>query len=226
MDASELANFLDIRCGKLTASRMADAMQFVEDTSRNPDEPKWKKGDPPRPKKYKPGAKREQLMRDLLAERVTGNSVRHVVTNAMKAGLEWEPTAKVEYEMASGAVIRACETIDHPTIENFAATPDGLLGMDAVLEVKCPTSPVFVDWVVAGVVPDQHKPQMLAQLACTRRRYAVFVAFDPTIRDKEKRLFVRRFEPSEIEIQLVESHAVQFLRELDRMFDLFARAAA
>ena len=183
--------------------------------------PSWKKGDPPREKRYKPGAKREQYMKDLLAERVTGNSVRHVVTAAMKAGLEWEPTAKVEYELWSGEVIMPCETIDHPTIENFAATPDGLLGRDAVLEIKCPTSPVYVDWVIAGVVPEMHRPQMLAQLACTRRRYAMFVAFDPTIRDKSKRLFVRKFEPDALEIQLVESHAVQFLRELEAMFRRF-----
>lgn len=226
MDANELANFLDVRCGKLTASRMADAMDFIEDRTKDPDEPRRKPSDPPRAKKYKPSAARMQYMKDLLAERVTGNSVHHYVSPEMKHGLEWEPTAKVEYEMHSGNIIQRCETIDHPTVENFAATPDGLLGRTGVLEVKCPTSPVFCDWVIAGVVPEIHKAQMIAQLACTGRNHAMFVAFDPTVRDKSKRLFVRLFEPSALEIQLIESHAKQFLRELDAMFDQFTRAAA
>ena len=229
MEANERANFLDIRCGKLTASRMADAIDFVEDKEKDPDaepQPRRKPGDPPREKRWKSSAKRAQLLRDLLAERLTGNSIRHYVTAAMQHGIEWEPTAKVEYEMHSGNIIQRCETIDHPTIENFAATPDGLLGRTGVLEVKCPTSPVYCDWVIAGVVPEIHKAQMTAQLACTGRSHAMFVAFDPTIRDKTKRLFVRLFEPSAFEVQLIESHAVQFLRELDAMFDQFTRAAA
>lgn len=206
MDASELAHFLDVRCGKLTASRMADALDMRKDG--------------------KPGAKRVQLLKDLLAERVTGSSIRHYVTAAMQHGLDWESTAKTEYEMASGAVIRACATIEHPAIEMFAATPDGLLDADGVLECKCPTSPTYLEWLMAGVVPECHQPQLLAQLACTGRRYAMFVAFDPNVRDKGKRLFVRRFEPDAAEIEKVEHEARLFLSELDRMFEQFTTADA
>lgn len=201
MDGSDLAHFLDARCGKLTASRMVDAIDFNQSG--------------------KPSAKRTQLLKDLLAERVTGNSVRHFVTAAMQHGLDWEDTAKMEYEMASGTVIHACETIDHPHIEMFAATPDGLLGREGVIECKCPTSSTYLEWIIEGVVPKSHKPQMTAQLACTGRKYAMFVAFDPNIKDKSKRLFVRKFEPSAEEIAKIEAQAKQFLDDLELMFQLF-----
>jgi hypothetical protein len=205
MDGEELGHWLAARAGKLTGSRMADALDFRKDG--------------------KPGAKRLQLMRDLLAERVTGLSVRHYVTPAMMWGTETEPECKAAYEAETGLLIADAGFYDHPRIDLFGATPDGLLDGGGVIECKCPTTPVFMEWYMAGVVPEEHKPQMIAEIVCTGRKWCEFVAFDPRIKNPKRRLFIRRFEPTTEEIVAIETAAEQFLAELDGMFEAFTEAA-
>jgi hypothetical protein len=79
--------------------------------------------------------------------------------------------------------------------------------------------------VLAGVVPEKHKPQMCAQLLCSGRKWVGFVAYEPRIKDERKRLFMRKYEPTEKELADVERHAIKFLDELDEAFSLFVTAA-
>lgn len=206
MEGDELAAWLSARCGKLTASRMKDAMATL--------------------KNGQPAKARSDLLRELLAERITGSSVRHFVTDAMAWGLEKEAEAKAAYEAHSGLLIADAGFYDHPRIDNFGATPDGLLGRDLLIETKAPTTQTFVEWTLKGEVPDEHKPQMCAQLACTGRRVVVFVAYDPRIKNPARRLFVREYEPKREEVEAVEAAAEAFLAELDQMFELFTTTAA
>lgn len=205
MDETERAQWLAARAGKLTASRMKDALATLKDG--------------------RPAKARADLMRDLLAERLTGLSVRHFVSDAMQWGLETEADAKREYETATGSVIHPCGFYDHPSIDMFGATPDGLLD-DGLIEVKCPTTPTFVEWLRAGVVPPEHEPQMLAQCAVTGRKWVEFVAFDPRVQSARLRLFVRRFEPKQSEIERIEAAAMEFLAELEKAWELLTERAA
>jgi hypothetical protein len=68
-------------------------------------------------------------------------------------------------------------------------------------------------------VPDQYKPQMLAQLACTGRVWCDFVSYHPKVKDANKRLFIRRFEPTTEDIAKIEEQAVSFLDLVDKLFD-------
>jgi putative phage-type endonuclease len=197
MNDAEKAAWLSQRCGKLTASRMADAMDI---TAKGAD-----------------SAKRRALKVELLAERMTGDTVPHFVNSFMQWGLEQEPHAKAAYELASGQMILPCGFYDHPQIADFGATPDGLIP-DGVIEFKCPQTTTHLTWLLAGGVPEQHRPQILAQLACTGRERAVFVSYDPRIRDERKRLFVAEWTPERAEIEAVKEAAIQFLAEVEMMF--------
>lgn len=198
------ASWLSARCGHLTASRMADAMAML--------------------KSGKPSEARNKLLIEILAERMTGDAMPHFVNDAMRHGIETEPLAKSAYESASGNLLDACGFILHPSIEHFGASPDSLLDDDAVVEFKCPTSTTHIGWMLAGVVPDQHKPQMLAQLACTQRTRAVFVSFDPRM-PHARQLFIKEWAPDPAEIAAVEGAARSFLAELDAMFAQLSEAA-
>jgi hypothetical protein len=123
-------------------------------------------------------------------------------------------------------MILPCGFYDHPDIAEFGATPDGLIP-DGVIEFKCPQTTTHITWLLAGGVPEQHKAQILAQLACTGRREAVFVSFDPRIKDERKRLFVADWTPEKAEIEAVEEAARKFLAEVEQMFQqLTEREAA
>lgn len=186
------------RSGKLTASRMAAAMSFL--------------------KNGKESADRYRLKVELLCERLTGDAFPHVVTQAMRDGIEHEPLAKAAYEAETFNRVVNVGFIDHPTIEFCGASPDGLIRAEGLIEVKCPTTPTHLTWMLAGVVPDQHKPQMLLQLATTRRKWCDFVSFDPRVPEPQQ-LFIRRFTPTLEQIEEVEEAARQFLRELDEMWE-------
>jgi predicted phage-related endonuclease len=141
-------------------------------------------------------------------------------------GQDTEPDCKSAWEAHTGQFIAPCGLYDHPEIDNFAATPDGLIGSDGLIECKCPTSPTFTGWLLAGVVPEQHMPQMAAQLLCTGRKWVEFVAYDPRVKDPTLRLFVRRFEPTTEYLGKVEEAAMQFLAEVDSMWEQLTTRAA
>lgn len=197
--------WLSQRVGKLTASRMADAMAVL--------------------KNGKPGADRMKLLKELLAERMTGDAVPHPVTPAMRHGTENEPVAKSEYEELTGEILMPCGFIEHPTIPNFGSTPDALRGKRGVAEIKCPNTSTHVEWLMAGVIPEQHRPQILAQLACTGRTEALFISFDPRI-PGNKRLFIKEWTPEPEEIAAVEAAARDFLKELEAMWDMLSVSEA
>ena len=203
MSAEEKAAWLSARAGKLTASRMADAMDYLKNGQSS--------------------ANRVKLLHELLAERLTGQSAPHVVNEAMLWGLEHEDEAVDAFVEKYGRNVRLSRFYEHATIENFGATPDRELD-DGLLEIKCPTTTTYLRWVMAGVVPDQHKPQMAAQLLCSGKKWCGFIAYDPRIRDEGKRLFMRKYEPTDDYMAEVEAAAVKFLDELDAMFDQFVSA--
>lgn len=204
LEGDDLAHWLSARCGKLTASRMRDAMDLL--------------------KNGQPSAKRTQLMKELLAERITGHSVRHFVSDAMQHGIDCEAEAKAAYEAETGVLIADAGFYDHPRIDNLGATPDGLVP-GGLVECKCPTTTTFVEWVMKGEVPEDHRPQMIVQLACTGRAWCDFVAFDPRVR-KVRNLFIRRYTPTPDEIAAVETAAEKFLEELESLFEAFTERAA
>jgi len=195
---AEKSAFLSARCGKLTASRMHQALDMTA--------------------KGAEGAKRRALKYEILAERVTGDTVPHFVNSFMQWGIEQEPAAKAAFELATGRLITPCGTVDHPEIDFFAATPDGFLP-GGVIEFKCPQTTTHVSWLLAGGVPDQHKPQILAQLACSGREHAVFVSFDPRVRDPRKQLHIVEWTPKREEVEEIEEHARKFLAEVEEMFE-------
>lgn len=202
MTADQKAAWLSERAGKLTASRMAAAMSFL--------------------KNGEPSKERIKLLHDLLAERLTGFSVPHVVTDAMEWGLQHEDEAVDFFAARYSRHPRPSRFYEHPALPNFGATPDRELD-DGLLEVKCPTTSRFVAWKLAGVVPDEHKPQMCAQLLCTGKSWCGFIAYDPRL-PEDQRLFMRKYEPTQEELSKVFGHASAFLDELDEMFDKFVTA--
>lgn len=192
------SQWLKERCGCLTASRMADAMAFL--------------------KGGKEAEARKKYKIELVAERITDTMVSRFVTDAMQWGIEQEASARDRYEESTGSFIQKCGFALHGEIPYFGASPDGLVGTDGLVEIKCPTTATFVEWVSGGAVPAQHMPQMLAQLAVTGRKWVDFFAYDPRVKVRSHQIFLRRFEPTEEEIAKVEEAAKQFLSEVESVF--------
>lgn len=193
------------RIGHLTASRMAAAMSFTKSGADS--------------------AERRKLKIDILTERLADAAVEHYVSAAMQWGIDNEPAARSAFEDSTGLIVMPAGFVVHPSIEFFGASPDGLVGSDALFEAKCPTTQTHLQWMLAGVVPDEYTPQMTAQCACTGRRIVHFVSFDPRLPERQ-RLFYRTFSPTEEQIAQVEEAARKLLAEVDAMFEKITAEAA
>lgn len=193
------------RCGKLTASRMEAAMSFL--------------------KNGKESSKRVDLKKEILAERMTDQIVPKYTNSIMQHGIDTEPAAKMAFEAATGFLVSDVGFIDHPDIEFCGCSPDGLVSDGSLIEIKCPQTVTQVGWMLAGVVPEEHKPQMILQCACTGKSSVWFVSYDPRITNPAKQLFIKKFEPTKKEIKEVEEAARKFLAEVDEMFDLITIGA-
>jgi putative phage-type endonuclease len=181
------------RLGFATASRMNDALAGSETAAR-----------------------RGYLIQ-LVTERLTGQQQESYNSAAMQRGVDLEPVARMAYESKNGFVDKT-GFHKHPTIEWFGASPDGLVGDDGLVEIKCPNSTTHVDYILEGKVPTKYKRQMLAQLACTGRKWCDFVSFDDRL-PEHLQLFVVRFEPKPEEIDKLQEGVIKFLNDVQKEHD-------
>lgn len=160
------AEWLDLRRGKITASRIADAMAVLKVASKN-----GKAGDPAGPC--------ITYSIELITERLTGRVEDHYVSTEMDWGREMEAIARAEYEMETGTMVQTVGFILHPTMDFAGASPDGLVDGDGGIEIKCPKSTTHVRWMMAGEVPAEHRDQMQWNMACAEATWWDFVSYDP-----------------------------------------------
>jgi predicted phage-related endonuclease len=163
------------------------------------------------------GVTRGNYAAELAASRLTGKPHRDSFTSAaLEHGTEFEAMARMQYELRNGVMVEGTgsEFILHPFIERSGASPDGLIGDDGVWEAKCPNTATFIEYKLSGEIPQKYKLQMLWQLACTRRKWADFVAFDPDLPEEDGYLQIR-FTPTAQEIADLEREVRAFDAEVE-----------
>jgi hypothetical protein len=94
------------------------------------------------------------------------------------------------------------------------ASPDGLVGSDGLVEIKCPNTSTHIDTLLAGKVPSKYVTQMQWQMACTERAWCDFVSYDPRMPD-EMSFFCKRVERDQLYISQLEEMISAFLAELE-----------
>ena len=158
---------------------------------------------------------RADLMDQLIAERVTGIARSSYRSADMEWGIEHEADARAEYEARTGEFVDLCGFIPHPEVAYFGASPDGLVGTDGLIEIKCPTTVTHLRYIREGVVPEEYRPQIITQLIVTKRRWCDFVSYDPRPKDEYEhlRFFRLRFEPSAELREKLFDECLTFLRE-------------
>lgn len=196
--------WLQARAGRVTASRIADVMAKI------------KTGE---------SASRRDYKAQIVAEILTGTPQENGFKSAeMQWGNDQEPFARAAYEIATGAMVDQVGLVLHPTIERGAASPDGLVGLDGLVEIKCPKTATHLQYLVDGKVPTHYQPQMLWQMACTERQWCDFVSFDPRL-PEHLQLFIRRFSRDQTRIDEIESEVRAFLAEVDAILAALPQAA-
>ena len=180
------------RLGKATASRVADVLAKI------------KSGE---------SASRKNYKMELVVQRLTGKPQESFTNAAMEWGTEQEPFARMAYEAHTGTFVKEEGFVDHPTIEGFGCSPDGLVG-DGLIEIKCPNTATHIETVLENKSPSKYIPQMQCQMAVTGAKWCDFVSFDPRT-PEDLQLFIIRVERDEEYIAEMEKEVKLFLQEVD-----------
>lgn len=190
------SEWLAIRLGKVTASRVADVLS------------KGKSGE---------SASRKNYRTELVVQRLTGAPGEFFTNAAMEWGTQTEPLARIAYEAEMGVFVNQVAFIDHPNIVQFGCSPDGLVAEDGLIEIKCPNSSTHIEYLTDDKPPAKYIPQMQCQMAVTGRQWCDFVSFDHRLPD-DLQLFVVRLERDQEYIEAMEAEVKKFLSEVDEMF--------
>ena len=196
------------RCGKVTSSRVFHIVDVL--------------------KKGGPTAERAKYFRQLVAERLTGKAQDMRRIRSMDDRSDMEPDARSAYGFYFDREVVEVGFIQHPVIQMAGASPDGLVGADGMIEIKCLDASNHIDLLEGNEeaierVMLQYLPQVHFGMACAERAWCDFVSFCPQMQDEELRLFSRTVHRDDHVIGMLEEAVNEFLGEVSNKVALVRR---
>ena len=192
--------WLTARAGKVTASCLDDVMAA------------------------KTTAGYQNYMAKLICERLTGRAEQTPVSAAMQRGTDLESLARDFYVVETGAMVEEVGFYEHPSILNSGASPDGIIGTDGLIEIKCPNTATHIKTLESKKPALKYMRQMQWQMACTGRKWCDFVSFDDRL-PEHLSFFCTRIERDDEMIAELEKSVTAFLSELEAKINKLPKAA-
>jgi putative phage-type endonuclease len=166
----------------------------------------------------------QNYMAQLVCERLTGQPVETFKSAAMEHGNETEPQARAFYEIETGNDVTEVGFISHPSIEWSGASPDGLIGDDGLIEIKCPQPAKHIKNLTGGTIDKAYMLQMQFQMECTGRTWCDFVSFNPSFPEHLKMQVTRVDVDPKLQAELREKVS-DFVHQVEsKLAELEARA--
>ncbi len=184
-----------VRMGKVTASCFADATSTGRGSS--------------------PSKTRKTYMMKLIAERMTGLPQDSYSNDAMQAGTDMEPYAREYYELINDVPVKQVGFVERD--ENIGCSPDGLVGEDGMLEIKCPFSSTHIRYLLDGGLPATYRKQVQGQLWVCEREWCDFVSYDPRV--ARRPYFCERVYRDDDFIKELHIKIIMFVNELKDMME-------
>lgn len=167
----------EIRRGMLTASTVGDLIT-------------------PKTIKTASNDRTRAVVAQLAAERISGWTDPTFTSDDMFRGILHEPLARLRYAEtqlpASTPVTEVGFIVRDIDGHSLGYSPDGLVGTDGLIEIKCPRAKEHVRTIAAGEAPAHYVPQCQAALLVTGRDWIDYVSFCAGLP-----LYVKRVTPDE-----------------------------
>ena len=112
---------------------------------------------------------------DKAIETLFGEVEENFLSIDMQRGVELEPLAFANFKekMSLDFIdVSSCGFFNFE--ENAGASPDGLVGKNGILEIKCPKASTFFKLVATNVIDDKYLYQMQMQMLATGRSKSYF----------------------------------------------------
>lgn len=162
------------------------------------------------------GKTHDDLMKDLAWERYTGSYIeKGFTTDAMQRGIDLEPEARDWYRFHSGLPVVEHGFMVHPSLPYVGMSPDGLVGDDGMVEIKCPGHRAHIETIESLKVPSQYRWQVQGQLWVSGRQWLDFVSYHP-----EHDGVVIRVLPSKADHEKLEAACIAANEEIEKIVSL------
>ena len=140
----------------------------------------------------------ETYVYTLMSEYYSNGEKEHYVNVDMQRGIDLEPEARIEFEFYTGLDVQEVGFVE--LNEFCGVSPDGLIGDDGLIEIKCPKDEVYFRLLLDGKIRPEYIAQMQMQMFVTERKYCYFVSYNPNF---EQSLFIKKIERDEEMIQKI-----------------------
>jgi len=186
-----------MRLGKVTASKMKDLMSNGRGTALS--------------------KMSETYMMDLIAERLTGESKPFFENDAMRWGTETEPQARAMFEIQEGLEVEEVAFIEYD--DYVGVSPDGLIGDDGLIEIKCPTTSTQIKRALSDDYAADYKDQIQMQLWVSNRKYCYFLSFDPRL-DCAAGYLLQKVERDDAYIEKMALKTSEFIIKMNELLEV------
>lgn len=159
---------------------------------------------------------RKNYMAQLVAERLSGQASEGFSNAAIEWGNECEPQARATYEVLTDRYVQEVGFIPHPSISMAGASPDGLVGDNGLIEIKCPNTATHIETMRTDKIDRKYALQMQWQMECTGREWCDFVSFDPRLPANASLHIIRVDRNEELQGEIREA-VTKFLDELNAL---------
>jgi len=191
------AEWLSMRLGKVTASRVKDVLSKGRGSA--------------------PSKTAESYMMELIADVLTGEPKPFFENDAMRWGTETEPQARSMYEVNNNFVtVKEVAFVEHNN--QIGISPDGLVGDDGLLEIKCPNTTTQLKRALSDDYSADYKAQIQMQLWVTERKWCDFVSFDPRL-DCAAGYLQQRVERDEEYIEDMKTKVYAFVEKMNLLIE-------
>lgn len=129
----------------------------------------------------KPSTSREDYACEIISEKlVTGPDPwkEDYQSADMQRGTYREAEARKFLDFELDLEVKQIGCIIHDN-DFWLCSPDGLIGDDGLVEIKCPKPSTQVRYFLDGVLPAKYRPQVHSQLVISGRAYVQFLSYCP-----------------------------------------------
>lgn len=161
-------------------------------------------------------SRRKAYALKLLAEKMTGEADAFAANDYMQWGIDYEQYARMLYEKKMDVKVEEVGFVFKDEERLVGCSPDGLVGDDGLIEIKCPSSKVHISNMSDGPAKTYFY-QMQFQMFVCGRQWCDFVSYDPRIIDCDKRLYVKRIERDQETIWKISSSSNATIHLMEKL---------
>ena len=158
----------------------------------------------------------ETYIYNLMAEYYSSAEKENYINADMQRGIDLEPEARLEFEFYTNLDVQEVGFIEYNDF--IGVSPDGLVGDDGLIEIKCPNDSIYFKLLLSNNIKPEYIAQMQMQMYVTERQYCYFVSYNPNF---EKSLYIKKISRDEEMIEKLKKgleRGTQLIKEIKKNF--------